>query len=792
MPLTLADVNSFFYIITSSAQPVTWQALKDTPQDLVIIGSLAEDPPLDRSQVDPNHTKLLFSYLVLVEASSGSNPSLFTGGTLPSWFGKENPDWPGIYSVRYWDPAWRTDLLARIDRSIAEGWDGIFLDVASAAEWAPGNPTGNPVYADRDQALADLLKAIHDHVQDMHVGHPYYIIANNPTGVAEATPNALKYLDGILNESVLFRTFNTGNNVSTIETAPLGESYFNYIVDHIAPIYADQGMIVLGNDYPNITDASQLMRVFETYSELGWVPSAVQANDTLATARGGPYMFMATPSQTAVTGGRTIVNYLAGGQTASATLTGGDRDDYFIGGPGVNVISGGGGNDVIYAHPSDAGLKNVLQVSVSTSGINATQTPAVDIVVNGQIVRTVPVTDNVYDNNFRQLVADVDLSPYGAISEIKLVGRDIYFRSANDFNNITIDRVKLSGELVDLAGATVGPSTLYFAPNQSVVMNAGGSIMIASAQLPTSPYLANTSDQIDGGDGVNAVIYRGASAQYRLAAATDGAVVVTALATSEGPDTLRHIQTLTFTDKTVALPDAILLAASLSVLRQQPFDGPWTLISGLEAQVRDGALTEAAAVQQIVRAASDSSSVATLAYQFFTGHVPSAGGMDYLISPTGQNPNNLNSLYYQKFSLENRYINFAVNLGKVGEGNAAFTAKYGGLTLFEATRAAYATIFGEAPSDAKLHAILDPTTVLNGVTFTRSDYFAYYGQDGTNGIGAKAAMVGYLLAEAEKADVGVYAKSNDAFLMDVALHNAPFAVDLVGVYNQPGFVFHPG
>jgi serralysin len=86
----------------------------------------------------------------------------------------------------------------------------------------------------------------------------------------------------------------------------------------------------------------------------------------------------------------------------------------------------------------------------------------------------------------------------------------------------------------------------------------------------------------------------------------------------------------------------------------------------------------------------------------------------------------------------------------------------------------------------------DPTTVLNGQTFTRSDYLAYYGQDGANGIGTKAAMVGYLLAEAEKADLGVYAKSNDAFLTDVALHNAPFGVDLVGAYNQPGFVFHPG
>lgn len=53
-------------------------------------------------------------------------------------------------------------------------------------------------------------------------------------------------------------------------------------------------------------------------------------------------------------------------------------------------------------------------------------------------------------------------------------------------------------------------------------------------------------------------------------------------------------------------------------------------------------------------------------------------------------------------------------------------------------------------------------------------------------------MVGFLLAKAVKANVGVYAKSNDAFLTDVALHDAPYGVDLVGVYAQPGYVFHPG
>ena len=110
--------------------------------------------------------------------------------------------------------------------------------------------------------------------------------------------------------------------------------------------------------------------------------------------------------------------------------------------------------------------------------------------------------------------------------------------------------------------------------------------------------------------------------------------------------------------------------------------------------------------------------------------------MDFLVSPTGPNGNNLNSAYYQSFNLENRYINFAVNLGKLGEGKIQFEAAYGG--------------------------------------------------DGATGIGTKAAMVGWLLAEAVKADTGMYARANDAFLIDLA-DGANFAVDLVGLYGKPEF-----
>ena len=47
-------------------------------------------------------------------------------------------------------------------------------------------------------------------------------------------------------------------------------------------------------------------------------------------------------------------------------------------------------------------------------------------------------------------------------------------------------------------------------------------------------------------------------------------------------------------------------------------------------------------------------------------------------------------------------------------------------------------------------------------------------------------MVGWLMAEAEKADVGMYARANAAFLTDLA-DGAAFAVDLIGTYGRPEF-----
>jgi len=208
-----------------------------------------------------------------------------------------------------------------------------------------------------------------------------------------------------------------------------------------------------------------------------------------------------------------------------------------------------------------------------------------------------------------------------------------------------------------------------------------------------------------------------------------------------------------------------------NILRYSPAsDTDRAYVQGLADKVVSGEQTEAAALKTIVQLADASTAVATTSYAFFTGRTPSEGGMDYLLSPIGPNLANLNSAYYQSFNAENRYINFAVNLGRDGEGRAAFEAEYGGKSLFEATRAAYTKIFGAAPDDAKVHALID----------TRVDYFGAYGK---TELGTKAAMVGWLLAEAMKADVGMYANASNAYLTDMA-DGAPFAVDLVGSYGR--------
>ena len=294
------------------------------------------------------------------------------------------------------------------------------------------------------------------------------------------------------------------------------------------------------------------------------------------------------------------------------------------------------------------------------------------------------------------------------------------------------------------------------------------------------------NDSLDGGAGVDTAVYAGKFGSYALAALADGSWQIKDNAGADGTDTIINIESLQFSDRVVAAVDSRVAAAMASVLRLQAFStGADAMTKSIAGAMASGT-SYADALTLVTKAAVNTSAVAALSYQFFTGKTPTVAGMDYLVDPNGVNQNNLNSAYYQTFDVVNRFINFAVNLGKNGEGASTFSAAYGSLSLADATSKAYGAIFGLVPSPQKVQDLLYAKVVVGGASITRADYLAYYGQDGANGLGTKAAMVGWLLAAAETEHVGVYAKSADVFFADQLTHNV-YGVDLIGTYAKPEY-----
>ena len=317
-----------------------------------------------------------------------------------------------------------------------------------------------------------------------------------------------------------------------------------------------------------------------------------------------------------------------------------------------------------------------------------------------------------------------------------------------------------------------GPDTVYGFTGNDLIRGGGG------------------SDTIDGGAGTDTVVLSGLATNYTITHLASGAyrVVDNRAGSPDGADTVTGVELVQYSNGTDALISSVaqtIRSQSATVLRADPLAGYNQ--AGFDAIVNAAefsGLSSANQVARLVQLADPTTSVATLAYQFFTGRTPSAAGLDFLVSPTGSNANNLNSAYYAQFSATNRYINFASNLGKVGEGAASFQTAYGSLSLEQSLAKAYGVIFGSAPSADKIsHLLHDLVPNGSAGTYERQSYFAFYGGDGLNGQGTKAAMVGWLLGEAASADIGSMQTANISYLTDVATGRASGSVDLIGVYK---------
>ncbi len=181
-----------------------------------------------------------------------------------------------------------------------------------------------------------------------------------------------------------------------------------------------------------------------------------------------------------------------------------------------------------------------------------------------------------------------------------------------------------------------------------------------------------------------------------------------------------------------------------------------------------------------VRATTD---VAVAIYQYFNGSAPSQAGINFLLNTPGSG---LNTSYYNGatgtatnpsaggFNLENRYYNLAISQAFQGPNAAAFASTYGGLTLQQTVATAYeqlvgAAVVGSPQATAAITAIQGSITFFQQVAAQRA---AQFNQD----LATKAIIIGYIMEESIKADVGAYALAVDQ-------HNAAIA-NGTAVYNS--------
>ncbi len=208
----------------------------------------------------------------------------------------------------------------------------------------------------------------------------------------------------------------------------------------------------------------------------------------------------------------------------------------------------------------------------------------------------------------------------------------------------------------------------------------------------------------------------------------------------------------------------------------------------------------ASAARWIQDSAKATTQVAVLSYAFLADTSLSTAGADYLVAANGANPHNLNSAHYAPFNTVNRYINFAVSLVKGGEAKDAFIQEYGASgTAFDTFSKAYFKLFGVHKTQTEaLEMLSEEVPNGRGGTYTRGEFFAEVGGDGGNGLGMRAAMVGWLMAVAAQENKGPYSEAMRAYLADIGVDGqANAAKGFLALYGAggryaPGGVDDPG
>jgi len=193
-------------------------ALAASPTDLVVIDHAPhpkkdiEIPFLTHEVSDlksgPNNKRrLVLAYLSIGEAERYRfywKPEWEVSGTKPTWLGSENPQWPGDFAVDYTNPEWQSTIFGTpesyLDRIVAAGFDGVYLDRADAFQ------DREPESKDARDAMVRFIARLSDHARR---SKPQFLVVMQNAEELIDDAGLRQRLDGIAKEDLAYGSDNS-------------------------------------------------------------------------------------------------------------------------------------------------------------------------------------------------------------------------------------------------------------------------------------------------------------------------------------------------------------------------------------------------------------------------------------------------------------------------------------------------------------------------------------------------------------------------------------------------------
>jgi len=275
------SVNDFAYQL----QNINLAAMGASKFDLLIIDYSADGS--DTLRFSPEEIaalkdstggkKIVLAYMSIGEAQNYRgywDPAWAPGN--PSWLDLQNPEQPGNYAVQYWDPAWQAIIFGSpdsyLDKIIAAGFDGVYLDHANAYEyWGPGGASGLN-RATAGQEMVDFITSIAQYARVVKGKTSFGIFPQN----AEALSSHADYVQvvtGIGAEDVWYN-----DNIAQ------PSSYTSGVLQNL-DVFRNAGKLVLVVDY-----VTQLTKIDDFYHKAvakDYVPYATERTLDVLTINAG-------------------------------------------------------------------------------------------------------------------------------------------------------------------------------------------------------------------------------------------------------------------------------------------------------------------------------------------------------------------------------------------------------------------------------------------------------------------------------------------------------------------------